>query len=84
MDPLVEIGQLFNTDEDILCLKLHPLQNKVFKEQLLDAIEEEFVSCVNEVGLDFNRCLADNRTAQLLKFIAGLGPSKASFLRQVK
>lgn len=32
-DPLMEFSQLCNADEDILCLKFHPLQVQVLKHE---------------------------------------------------
>ncbi|KAH9503861.1 Transcription elongation factor SPT6 [Bulinus truncatus] len=77
-DPLLEFAQLCNPDEDILCLKYHPLQDTVPKEELLEALYLEFVNRVNEVGVDINQVLNFPYTAPLLQFVCGLGPRKAS------
>lgn len=79
-DPLVELSQLMNEEEDMLCLRLHPMQDHLPKEALWEAILMEFVNRVNEVGVDVNRCLALPNTANLLQFVSGFGPRKGQAL----
>uniref|UniRef100_A0A1I8JEX7 Transcription elongation factor spt6 n=1 Tax=Macrostomum lignano TaxID=282301 RepID=A0A1I8JEX7_9PLAT len=76
-DPLVELAGLVNADEDILCLRMHPMQDAVPRDQLLSALTLEFVNKVNEVGVDVNRCVDLPNYAALLQFVCGLGPRKA-------
>lgn len=79
-DPLTEIAQLCNSDEDIICIKYHPLQDLVNRDQLLSALCQEFVNRVNEVGVDVNKALAHAHANSLVQFICGLGPRKAVHL----
>ncbi|XP_045447974.1 transcription elongation factor SPT6 [Melitaea cinxia] len=79
-DPLMEISQLCGPDEEILCLRYHPLQDHIAKEDLLDGIELEFVNRVNEVGVDVNEAVLTGRGTELLQFVCGLGPRKAQAL----
>uniref|UniRef100_A0A671S3D1 Transcription elongation factor SPT6-like n=1 Tax=Sinocyclocheilus anshuiensis TaxID=1608454 RepID=A0A671S3D1_9TELE len=79
-DPLVEFAQVCSSDEDILCLKLHPLQEHVVKEELLGALYCEFINRVNEVGVDVNRAIAHPYTQSLVQYVCGLGPRKGSQL----
>ncbi|KFM65277.1 Transcription elongation factor SPT6, partial [Stegodyphus mimosarum] len=79
-DPLMEFSQMCTPDEEILCLKYHPLQDELNKEELLNALYLEFVNRTNEVGVDFNRAVQFNHTANLVQFICGLGPRKGGFL----
>ncbi|KPM09770.1 transcription elongation factor SPT6-like protein [Sarcoptes scabiei] len=79
-DPLNEFVQLCSADDEILCLKFHPLQDNVPREQLLNALHSEFVNRVNEVGVDINKCLSRPYLAPLIQFICGLGPRKGSYL----
>uniref|UniRef100_A0A673HB82 Transcription elongation factor SPT6-like n=1 Tax=Sinocyclocheilus rhinocerous TaxID=307959 RepID=A0A673HB82_9TELE len=79
-DPLVEFAQVCSSDEDILCLKLNPLQEHVVKEELLGALYCEFINRVNEVGVDVNRAIAHPYTQSLVQYICGLGPRKGSHL----
>ncbi|XP_049873145.1 transcription elongation factor SPT6 [Pectinophora gossypiella] len=79
-DPLMEISQLCGPDEEILCLRYHPLQDQIAKEDLLDGIELEFVNRVNEVGVDVNEAILTGRGTELLQFVCGLGPRKAQAL----
>ncbi|XP_071094189.1 transcription elongation factor SPT6-like [Haliotis cracherodii] len=82
-DPLVEFAQLCNADEDILCLKYHPQQDSVSKEDLLNSLYLEFVNRVNEVGVDVNEAITHSHTSSLVQFICGLGPRKGSNLLKV-
>ncbi|OXU17876.1 hypothetical protein TSAR_004906 [Trichomalopsis sarcophagae] len=56
-DPLVEFSQLCNSENEILCLKYHDLQDQLAKEELLQSIQLEFVNRVNEVGVDVNKII---------------------------
>lgn len=82
-DPLIEFAQLCNPDEDLLCLKYHPMQDCVTKEELSNALTLEFVNRVNEVGVDVNRALDYPHTAPLLQFVCGLGPRKGTHLLKI-
>ncbi|XP_071770742.1 transcription elongation factor SPT6-like [Centroberyx gerrardi] len=82
-DPLVEYAQVCSSDEDILCLKLHPLQDYVVKEDLLNALQCEFINRVNEVGVDVNRAMAHPYTQSLVQYICGLGPRKGAHLLKI-
>ncbi|XP_061383631.1 transcription elongation factor SPT6 [Danaus plexippus] len=79
-DPLMEISQLCGPDEEILCLRYHPLQDQLPKEDLLEGIELEFVNRINEVGVDVNEAVLTGRGTELLQFVCGLGPRKAQAL----
>ena len=58
-------------------------QDQVPKEQLVKSLHQEFVTVVNEVGVDPNRLLEHPHTVSLLQFLCGLGPRKASSLLKV-
>jgi transcription elongation factor SPT6 len=79
-DPLLEFSQLFNYDKEILLIKFHPLQDLIDREQLLSMIEKLFISRTNEVGVDLNRCITYPHTSNVLQFVCGLGPRKATHL----
>ncbi|XP_018496136.1 LOW QUALITY PROTEIN: transcription elongation factor SPT6-like, partial [Galendromus occidentalis] len=76
-DPLIEFSQLCGPDEEILCLKYHPLQDNVPKEEFQWALALELINRTNEVGVDINRCMEQSHTSELLQFVSGLGPRKA-------
>lgn len=85
LDPLIEFSQLCTPDEEILCLKYHPLQQYLPTEELLEALYLEFVNRVNEVGVDLNRCILFPHVSLIVQFVCGLGPRKsASLLRSIK
>ncbi|CAF3525255.1 unnamed protein product [Rotaria socialis] len=79
-DPLLEFSQLFNYDKEILLIKYHPLQDAIDREQLIPILEQCFISRTNEVGVDLNRCIAYAHTSNVLQFVCGLGPRKATHL----
>ncbi|KAK6743076.1 hypothetical protein RB195_010379 [Necator americanus] len=80
LDPLLEYAHLWNADEDIFCLGFHPLQGEISKEVLSNVLARELINRVNEVGVDVNRCLEHPHTANVLQFVCGLGPRKATHL----
>ncbi|KAK6047978.1 S1 RNA binding domain protein, partial [Cooperia oncophora] len=80
LDPLWEYAHLWNADEDIFCLNFHPLQSEISKDDLSNALSRELINRVNEVGVDVNRCLEHPHTANVLQFVCGLGPRKATHL----
>ncbi|XP_055514099.1 transcription elongation factor SPT6 isoform X2 [Leucoraja erinacea] len=82
-DPLVEFAQVCSSDDDIICLKLHPLQEQVIKEELLGALYCEFINRVNEVGVDVNRAITHPHTQALVQYVCGLGPRKGSHLQKI-
>uniref|UniRef100_A0A8C6V810 Transcription elongation factor SPT6 n=1 Tax=Naja naja TaxID=35670 RepID=A0A8C6V810_NAJNA len=82
-DPLVEFSQVCSPDEDILCLKLHPMQDHVVKEELLGALYCEFINRVNEVGVDVNRAIAHPHSQALLQYVCGLGARKGTHLLKI-
>ncbi|XP_076244162.1 transcription elongation factor SPT6 isoform X2 [Calliopsis andreniformis] len=82
-DPLLEFSQLCTIDEEILCLKYHPLQDQLPKEDLIENLYLEFINRVNEVGVDLNRAVQQPYTANLVQFVCGLGPRKSQALLKI-
>ncbi len=80
---MIEYSQLCNTDDEILCLSYHPLQDQIPKEELLEGLFIEFVNRVNEVGVDINRAINYPHTANLVQFVCGLGPRKGQALIKI-
>lgn len=79
-DPLIEFSQLCTSDEEILCLRYHPLQDQLLREELLEALYLEFVNRTNEVGVDINLAVQQAYTSNLVQFVCGLGPRKGQAL----
>lgn len=50
------------------------------REELLEALNLEFVNRTNEVGVDVNAIVANTYSGNLLQFVCGLGPRKAAAL----
>ncbi|KAL1488885.1 hypothetical protein ABEB36_014678 [Hypothenemus hampei] len=82
-DSLIEYSQLCNSDEEILSLRFHPLQEQIGKEELLEALCLEFVNRTNEVGVDVNLAVQQAHKSHLVQFICGLGPRKGQALLRV-
>lgn len=59
-------------------------QDHVGKEDLLNALQCEFINRVNEVGVDVNRAMAHPYTQSLVQYICGLGPRKGAHLLKVR
>ena len=88
-EPLVEFSQLCTPGEtDLTCLKLHPMQDHVDPDELIAALHEEFIFRTCQVGVDVNKAIAHPHTANIVQFISGLGPRKATqllkFLKQTE
>ncbi|PIK37488.1 putative transcription elongation factor SPT6 [Apostichopus japonicus] len=84
-DPLQEFARLCNVDEDILCIRFHPLQDLISQEMLNEHLYQEFIYRANEVGVDINQALAHNHVSSLIQFICGLGARKGeALLRTLK
>lgn len=79
-DPLIEFSQLTGPENEITCLRYHPLQDLIPDEELTRALHLEFINCVNDVGVDINECVAHPYTSNLVQFIGGLGPRKGAAL----
>jgi transcription elongation factor SPT6 len=79
-DPLLEICGLCNNDNELLCLKLHPLQSLVSQEQLQTELQIQLINEVNDVGVDVNKALELTHHERAVQFVCGLGPRKAAAL----
>ena len=66
--PATELAQLFNADDDVLCLQLSPYQTYLrkerIKEALKQALEEEMQFMICEIGVDINKCVAYPHTCK--------------------
>uniref|UniRef100_A0A0N4Z0J6 SH2 domain-containing protein n=1 Tax=Parastrongyloides trichosuri TaxID=131310 RepID=A0A0N4Z0J6_PARTI len=82
IDPLVEMAHLFNHQKDFLKLKIHPLQNIICKELFVDYVIAFMMNYVNKVGVDVNRCIEQDHAYNMLQFVCGLGPVKASHIKK--
>uniref|UniRef100_A0A1B0BJV8 Transcription elongation factor SPT6 n=1 Tax=Glossina palpalis gambiensis TaxID=67801 RepID=A0A1B0BJV8_9MUSC len=82
-DPLVEFSQLCGADEEVLCLRYHPLQDQISKDELLEYLYIEFINQTNEVGVDINMAIQNAHTLNLVQFVCGLGPRKGQALVKI-
>eukprot|EP01132_Coremiostelium_polycephalum_P010934 gene10934-13392_t len=80
LDPLTEYASLCTDSNEILYLKLHPLQDMIGKDYLVKLLHRCFINVVNAVGVDINRMIRHKYTASTLQFVSGLGSRKAQML----
>lgn len=79
-EPLFEFCSLFNADNEVLFMKMDPLQDRVPPEKLYRGLERVMLEVVNDVGLDINRAITHKLAASPLQFVCGLGLRKAGVL----
>lgn len=75
--PLLEYISL---NDDISSLLFYEHQKLLLQDVIRDVYETVFVDIVNMVGVDINEAVREPYVAQLLPYVAGLGPRKASGL----
>lgn len=75
--PLLEYVSL---GDDVLSLSFYEHQKLLPTDLIQNALESVFVDVVNMVGVEINEALRNPYVAQLLQYVAGLGPRKASGL----
>jgi len=78
--PLKEYASL---GRDIISITFDSAQRFVPQEKILKALETAIVDMVNLCGVEINDAIGDLYTANLLPYVAGLGPRKAAQLIKV-
>jgi transcription elongation factor SPT6 len=74
-NPMKEYAAL---GKDVSSLSFHPCQHLLPQDKLIKYLDSAMVDTVNMVGLNINDAMTDPYTANLLPYIAGLGPRKAT------
>ncbi|KAH6665904.1 transcription elongation factor SPT6 [Plectosphaerella plurivora] len=74
-NPLKEYAAL---GKDITTLSFHPCQQLLPQDKLMRHLESAMVDMVNLCGVNINEAVSDPYTANLLPFVSGLGPRKAT------
>lgn len=74
-NPMKEYAAL---GKDVVSLNFHPCQKLLPQDKLLKVLETAMVDMVNLCGVDINEAVNDPYTANLLPYVAGLGPRKAT------
>ncbi|KAJ4185384.1 Transcription elongation factor Spt6 [Fusarium falciforme] len=74
-NPMKEYAAL---GRDVTSLSYHPCQNLLPPEKLAKYLDSAMVDMVNLCGVDINEAMTDSYTANLLPYVSGLGPRKAS------
>ena len=88
-DPLCELAYTWSVASDagvfgteMLFLNIHPLQRLLPKPLLLREYQRVLCDVTAEVGVDINGACSYDHMHGLLSFVPGLGPRKASILKQ--
>ncbi|AEO62269.1 uncharacterized protein THITE_2106254 [Thermothielavioides terrestris NRRL 8126] len=76
-NPMKEYAAL---GRDVTSLLIHPYQQYLPQDKLYKHLETAMVDIVNLCGVDLNEAIGDPYTANLLPYVAGLGPRKAQLL----
>ncbi|KAL2159115.1 hypothetical protein VTH06DRAFT_2874 [Thermothelomyces fergusii] len=76
-NPMKEYAAL---GKDVTSLLIHPYQQYLPQDKLYKHLETAMVDIVNLCGVDINEAMGDPYTANLLPYVAGLGPRKAQLL----
>ena len=63
---------------DVSSLSFHPCQQLLPQDRLAKYLDSAMVDTVNMVGVKINDAVTDTYTANLLPYVAGLGPRKAT------
>jgi transcription elongation factor SPT6 len=77
--PMLEYAAL---GREISAIHIHPFQHLLPKEEFNDAIDTTFVDYVNLVGVDVNEAVRNSYIGNLMQYVSGLGPRKASGILQ--
>lgn len=68
---------------DIVSISFDPCQRYVPQEKIIKQLETAMVDMVNLCGVDVNDAVSDPYASNLLQYVCGLGPRKASQLLKV-
>lgn len=79
-NPMKEYAAL---GKNITSIAFEPNQHLITEEKLRRSLETAMVDMVNLVGVDVNEALNDGYVANLLPYVAGLGPRKAAHMLKV-
>ncbi|KAI1160279.1 transcription elongation factor SPT6 [Nemania serpens] len=74
-NPMKEYAAL---GKDVTTLLYNPCQHLLPQDKLWKVLETSMVDMVNLCGVDINEAVSDSYTANLLPYVAGLGPRKAT------
>ena len=74
-NPMKEYASL---GRDIISISFDPSQRYLPQEKVLKQLETAMVDMVNLCGVDINEAVSDSYTANLLPYVCGLGPRKAT------
>ncbi len=79
-DPVKQYASL---GRDVISISFDPAQHLLPQNKLLRKLEMALVDIVNMIGVDINEATSDGAVANLLPYVAGLGPRKAQQMLKV-
>lgn len=79
-NPMKEYAAL---GKDIVSISFDPCQRYVPQEKIVKQLETAMVDMVNLCGVNINDAVSDNYESNLLQYVCGLGPRKASLVTKV-
>jgi transcription elongation factor SPT6 len=82
-NPLAFMASLCNPSKDIVALNLDSMQRFLTEDEIYRAIEQVMVTVTNQVGIDVNLAIEHEWLFAPLQFVSGLGPQRASLLKQL-
>lgn len=77
--PVMEYAGL---SRDIISISFDQHQSLIPREKLLKYLDMAMIEVVNSVGIEINEAAVDTRVANMLQYISGLGPRKATQMLQ--
>lgn len=77
--PMLEYAAL---GKEISAIPIHKYQSLLPTETFQESVDSVFVDYVNLVGVDINECIRSTYNSNVLQYVAGLGPRKASGMIQ--
>lgn len=78
--PLLEYAAL---GKDVVSISFHPAQNLLSPDRLMKSLEMAMVDMVNLCGVHINEAASKPYIANLLPYVCGLGPRKASHVLKI-
>jgi transcription elongation factor SPT6 len=79
-DATMEYATLYNQEDEIKLLHIHPSQHLLPDEKLKSSLERAFINVVNSSGVDINDAAYLPHRSSTLQFVSGFGPRKANFI----
>ena len=77
------MASLCGPNKDMVALNLDSMQQFLSEDEIYSTIEQVIVTVTNQVGVDVNLAVEHEWLFYPLQFVSGLGPQRASLLKQL-